>query len=232
MAKQKINEKELERKEMVDQTVSKTDEFFRKNKKLIYGILCALLVIGLGIVAYQQFYNKPRTEEAINQTFQAEANLANGEWDLALNGDGNVYGFKQIIDEYGSKAGAAVYMNAGKCEYELGNYAEALAYYKKYRSKDEVSNALAASCIGDCLVALGKDNYKEALAAYQKAIATTDNPVIAPTLLKAGVLCEEMGDNAKALEFYKTLKEDYSQAVMEGREVDKYISRIESQTAE
>ena len=232
MAKEKTNEKELARKEMVEETVSRTDEFFRKNKKLIYGILCALLIIGLGIVAYQQFYNKPRTEEAINQTFQAEANLANEEWDLALNGDGNVYGFKQIIDEYGSRAGAAVYMNAGKCEYELGNYAEALAYYRKYSGKDEIANAVAASCIGDCLVALGKDNYKEALASYQKAIGMTDSPVIASTLLKAGVLCEEMGDDAKALEFYKTLKENYSQASMEGRDIDKYISRIESKTAE
>jgi hypothetical protein len=41
-----------------------------------------------------------------------------------------------------------------------------------------------------------------------------------------------MGDDAKALEFYKTLKENYSQASMEGRDIDKYISRIESKTAE
>ncbi len=46
-------------------------------------------------------------------------------------------------------------------------------------------------------------------------------------LLKAGAVCEELGDNAKALSFYKEIKEKYPQS-MEGYEIDKYISRIEN----
>ena len=44
MAKQDaiLKEKEQEREEKVIETVSKTDQFFRENKKTIYGILIAL----------------------------------------------------------------------------------------------------------------------------------------------------------------------------------------------
>ena len=47
MAKQDaiLKEKEQEREEKVIETVSKTDQFFRENKKTIYGTLIALVVV-------------------------------------------------------------------------------------------------------------------------------------------------------------------------------------------
>ena len=47
-------------------------------------------------------------------------------------------------------------------------------------------------------------------------------------MLKAGVVCEQMGDNEKALTYYKAIKDKYPQSI-EGYDIDKYISRIESQ---
>ena len=55
MANKKADVKEQERQERVNETVSRTEQFFRENKKTIYGILIALLVIGLAIVAYYKF---------------------------------------------------------------------------------------------------------------------------------------------------------------------------------
>ena len=46
-------------------------------------------------------------------------------------------------------------------------------------------------------------------------------------LLKAGTLCEEMGDDAQALKFYQEIKTRYPQTI-EAYEIDKYISRIEN----
>ena len=97
MAKENANEKELERQEKVAETVSKTDRFFRENKKAIYGCLIALLVIGLAIMAYYKLYYQPKSEEAARQMYPAEASFRDGEFDLALNGDGNTLGFAQII---------------------------------------------------------------------------------------------------------------------------------------
>ena len=225
MAKKNADVAAQERQERVNETVSKTDQFFRDNKKTIYGILIALLVIGLAIVAFYKFYYQPKSEEATAQMFPAEANFRNGEYDLALNGDGNVLGFSQIIDDFGSKAGKDVYLYAGICELQLGNYQEAIGYLKKYDGKDAILKARALGCMGDAYVGLEK--YGDALNFFDKAASSADNMFAATYLLKAGVVCEEMGDNAKALTYYKKIKDKYPQS-MEGYDIDKYISRIET----
>ena len=54
-----------------------------------------------------------------------------------------------------------------------------------------------------------------------------DNVFAATYLLKAGAAYEALGDYAKAVGAYKTIKEDYPMA-MEAMEIDKYISRAET----
>ena len=228
MEKSKVDEKDKEqiRQEKVEETVSKTDEFFRRNKKTIYGAFIAILVVGLAVVAYYKFIYQPKSDEAIAQMYPAEANFRNGEYELALNGDGNVLGFAQIIDDFGAKGGKDVYFYAGVCELQLGKYQEAIDYLKKYKGKDEILAARSLACIGDAYVGLEK--YKEGLNYYDRAASKIDNMFAATYLLKAGVTCEEMGDNAKALTYYKRIKDKYPQSI-EGYDIDKYISRIESQ---
>ena len=122
MAKVNTNDKEAARKENLEQTVSATEKFYNENKKTIWGAVCAVVVIGLAVLAYSKFIYQPKCAEAMQQMFPAEANFQAGEYELALNGDGNVSGFADVIDEYGAKAGKAVYFYAGVCEYQLGNY--------------------------------------------------------------------------------------------------------------
>ena len=89
--------------------------------------------------------------------------------------------------------------------------------------------ARAYDCMGDAYT--GLEQYKEALDCFQKAVAVSSEDVAnvfaATYLQKAGIVCEEMGDNAKALSFYKIIKDKYPQSI-EGYDIDKYISRIES----
>ena len=229
MSKQEaiLKEQEHEREEKVIETVSKTDQFFRENKKTIYGAIIALVVVALAIGGYQKFYAQPKAAEAAAQMAPAEANFRNGEFELALNGDGNVLGFAQIINDFGAKGGKDIYYYAGVCELQLGNYQEAINYLKKYDAKESILSARATACIGDAYVGLEK--YNEAVGYFEKAAAVADNMFAAAYLLKAGVTCEELGDNAKALTFYKKIKDQYPQSV-EGYDIDKYITRIENQT--
>ena len=46
-------------------------------------------------------------------------------------------------------------------------------------------------------------------------------------LLKAGVVAEKLGENAKALGYYETIKDQYPQSI-EGYDIDKYIGRIQN----
>jgi tetratricopeptide (TPR) repeat protein len=226
MANTKVNEKEVLRQENIQETVSKTDQFYNEHKKTIWTVVCILAVIALAIFAYVKLIYQPKCAEASQQAFPAEQIFANGEYELALNGDGNVLGLADIIDQYGAKAGAAVFMEAGVCALQTGDYEAALEYLKKYNGKEPILAARAIACQGDAYVGLEK--FSEAAAAYSKAAAKADNVFAAAYLLKAGQTYEKLGDKARALEAYKTIKDKYPQSI-EGYDIDKYITRAEAE---
>ena len=219
----KPTEQEL-RQQNVAEAVSKTELFFQKNGKLIYGCVAAVLVLALAILAYNRFYLQPKKAEAQAEMFKAEQRFAQGDFQLALSGDDNNLGFADIIAKYGAKGGESVYMYAGACALNLGQFDDAISYFKKYEGEDKILLARAQAGIGDAYV--GLEDYKTALTWYEKAAATTDNMFAAGYLLKAGQVAEELGDTAKAIAFYKKVKDQYPQAP-EAMDIDKYITRIE-----
>ena len=216
-----------ERQQNVAEAVSKTEEFFKKYSNLIYGCVIGVLVIALAIIAYNRFILQPKKAQAVDQLAQAERWFEAGEYELALTGDDNSLGLEDIIAKYGSKAGQAVYLYAGIAKYRTGAYEEALSLLKKYNGSDPIMLGRAQACVGDTYVELG--DYANAINWFEKAAKTTDNVFAAGYLLKAGIAAEELGENAKALSFYKEIKDQYANAP-EAMEIDKYITRI--QTAE
>ena len=214
-----------ENAEAVVEAVSKTEKFFNENGKLLSIITAAIIVVAAGIFCWYKFAYQPAQAEAQGQMALAEENFRAGNFELALNGDGNVLGFAQIIDEYGAKAGKAANFYAGVCELQLGNWDLAIKYLQAYNGKDEILKARALACLGDAYV--GLEDYTKALGYYEKAAAVVDNMFAAAYLLKAGVVAEKLGQDEKALGFYKQIKDQYP-ASMEGYDVDKYIGRIEA----
>ena len=211
--------------EAVVEAVSKTEQFFNKNGKLIGGIAAGIVVVAAVVFCWYKFAYQPAVQEAQGQMAYAEENFRGGDYELALNGDGNTLGFVQIIDEYGAKAGKAVYFYAGVCELQLGNFESAIKYLEAYNGKDAILAARAKACIGDAYV--GLEDYSKALGYFEQAAATIDNMFAAGYLLKAGAVAEKLGQNDKALSFYETIKDQYPQS-MEAYDIDKYIGRIEA----
>ena len=220
----KSKSKEEVRQEQVENSVSKFEQFYENYKKTIWGALTAVVVVWLAILGYQRFIYQPKCAEAQEQAFPAEANFQKGEYEIALNGDGNVLGFAEIIDTYGSKAGKAVYMYAGICELQLGNFESAISYLKKYNGKEPILAARALACEGDAYV--GLEDYKNAVSAFKKAVAKADNTFAASYLVKEGLALEQLGDKAAALECYKTIKDKYPQSI-EAFDIDRYIAAVE-----
>ena len=209
----------------VSEALSKTEKFFETYKNhIIYGS-AAIIAIVAAVLLYHNFVTLPAQQEAMAQTVTAEQYFRNGDFEKALNGDGNALGFNQIISDYGTKSGEAVYFYAGICNLQLGNYDEAISNLKKYNGKDEILSARALACIGDAYAAM--NNLESALSSYKSAAAASDNVLAANYLLKAGIICEEMGKPAEALKLYEEIKTKYSQSP-EGYEINKYISRIQN----
>ena len=131
--------KEEERQQNVAEAVSKTELFFKKYSNLIYSCVIAVLVIALLVIAYNRFILQPKKAQAADQMAQAERWFEAGEYELSLTGDDNSLGFDDIISQYGSKAGQAVYLYAGIAKYRTGAYKEALSLLKKYKGEDRKS---------------------------------------------------------------------------------------------
>ncbi len=214
-----------ENAEAVVEAVSKTEKFFNENGRLLTWILVAFVAVAAAVFCWYKFAYQPSVAEAQGQMALAEENFRAADYELALNGDGNVLGFAQIIDEYGAKAGKAVYFYAGVCELQLGNWDLAIKYLESYKGKDAILKARATACIGDAYV--GLEEYAKALGYFEKAASVVDNMYAAGYLLKAGVTAEKLGQNEKALGFYETIKDKYPQS-MEGYEIDKYIGRVQN----
>jgi len=213
-----------ENKESVATAVSSAEQFLNQYKKLIWGVIIALALIGgIGYVCYKFVY-LPQKAEAQAQMFKAEASFAQGNYELALKGDGNVLGFEQIIDEYGAKAGKAVYLYAAACQIQLGGADEALTYLGKYSTDDQIMAGRAEALKGDAYCVKGEN--EKAAACFEKAASISDNVFSAEYLLKAGLAYEALGNNEKALQAYKTIKDQWS-ASFEGQQIDKYITRVE-----
>ena len=223
MAQKNLKDKEAVRQENIEQTVSATEQFYNEHKKMIWGALATILVIVLGILAYQKFIYQPKCAEAMEQSYPAEMNFQAGEYDLALSGDGNNLGFADIIDQYGSKAGQAVYLYAGICELRLGNNEEALSYLKKYKGKEPILAARARACEGDAYVALV--DYAAAVRSYKAAVDVADNVFAAGYLVKQGSAHEALGQKAEALACYRRVEQDYPQSI-EAYEIAKNIARV------
>ena len=216
--------KAQERQENAVEQLSRTEQFYQENKKWIWGAIIAILVIWLAALAYNRYIYQPKCAEAQEQAYPAEASFRANEWELALNGDGNVLGFAQIIDDYGAKAGKAVYLYAGVCELQLGNYEEAISYLAKYNGKEPILKARALACQADAYVAL--ENYSKAVSLYKKAVAVNDNDFNAPILLKEGLAYKALGNKEAALECYKRIRNDYPQSI-EADDIDRYIAEVE-----
>ena len=222
----KITKTEAEqRQQNVAEAVSKTDQFFKENGKLIYGCVIAVLLVALAILAYNRFILQPKKAQATDQMVRAEHWFQAGEYELALNGDDNDLGLEDIIKQYGSKAGEAVYLYAGIAKLQTGAFEDAITYLKKYNGKDPIMLAKAQSCIGDAYVEL--QDYATAITWFTKAAQTTDNAFAASYLLKAGIAAEANGENQKALSFYKEIKDKWANAP-ESMEIDKYITRLQN----
>ena len=227
MAKNKIQEPTHD--EVVVEAVSKTEEFFQKNQKLITWVCVAIIVIIGGYFANKYLIAQPRAEKASAEMFAAVQEFNASNWEVALNGDENHAGFLEIIDNYGSTPqGSLAAHYAGVSYLKLGDKENALVYLKKYNTTKgataEIINAQNYGLQGDIMVDNG--NLAAAAKLYNKAIKASENNMTTPTYLKKlGLVEEQLGNTEAALAAFQTIKEKYNTS-LEARDIDLYIGRL------
>ncbi len=198
----------IENTKAINETISRSEEFISKHKSgiLYFLSLITVLVVSFSIYSYVKNNQNLTAQE---EMFQAVYYFEKDSLVQALNGDGNNYGFLEIIDEYSlSEAANLANYYAGASYLKLGNYENAIKYLKDFSSSDYLVQARAFSLIGDAYVEL-KD-YSNAIDYFDKAADEYPNEYFTPSyLLKLALVYEEIDDLDAALEVYEQIIDKY-----------------------
>jgi tetratricopeptide (TPR) repeat protein len=211
----------------VENALTSAEQFFENNQKIITIIFGAAVVIAALFLSLHRFYTIPREQRANEQMFVAEQYFEKDSFNLALNGDGNYPGFLDIMDDFGgTKSADLAQYYTGVSYLRLGQFEDAIDYLEDFDTDDALVGPVAIGACGDAYAELGDSD--KAVKCYIKAANKNDNAFTAPIyLLKAGKLYEILGESDKALKAYSEIKDKYPEST-EGRQIDKYIARIQN----
>lgn len=226
----KKNEQEMT---PVNESLTRMEAFFNKNKKVIGITVAAVLVLIVGIFGYQKFISEPRANEASTAIASCQAYFEAEDYDKALNGDkANCVGFLKVIDEYGcTDAANLAKLYAGLSYAGLEKWQEAVKYLDDFSTQDDAMvSPSAIAALGNAYAHTNQldkaiDALKKAAKMADGALETGHNDAISPIfLLQAAQILEEQGKTEDALKIYQDIKKNYLSSPLY-RDIDKYIER-------
>jgi tetratricopeptide (TPR) repeat protein len=216
-----------ERLEAVEEALTRTERILEKHQKNILTGIGIVIIIVLGYFSFQKYYLEPVEEEASEQMWMAEKYFGMDSLQLALDGDGNYYGFLDIIEEYGiTKSANLANYYAGISYLRLGQYEDAIDFLGKFSSSDQILAPMALGAIGDAYMELGETS--KAASFYLDAANKEDNAFTSPLFMQKAAWAYELEeDYKKALQLQNRLKKDFPNSA-EGLESEKYIALLKA----
>ena len=220
--KEATAEKNLEN---INEALTSSEQFIEKNQNAIMIALGVIIAVVLAVLAYNNFYKKPRNERAQAAIFKGERYFQNQQDSLALFGDGNDYiGFEEVINQFGgTKTVDLAKAYAGISYSRLGDNEKALKYLNKFKGGDKMITPAISGAVGD--VYMNLDMSDKAANQFLKAAKAADDNLLSPIYYKkAGLAYIHAQNFDKAITTFETIKKTYLNSP-EGQEADKYIEQ-------
>ncbi len=229
MVKTNVENPELET--LGAEAMTKTEHFFESNGKKIVIAIIAVIAIAVAIFGYKSLVIDPQEDRAVNMIYAAQNVFESStpDYRVALEGDGVVVGFLDVISKYPStKTGNIANHYAGICYLKLGDLDNAKRYLTKYKAQGgvpaQIINAQNIGLQGD--IAVDQKSYAAAVALFVKAAEMTTNELTTPMYLrKAGMAAQAAGDSAKAKALYQKVIDMYPRT-MDAMSAKKLINAI------
>lgn len=219
----------LENPEVLAEEITKVEQYLENNKGITFGIVALIFIVVGGYFGYN-YYIEGTNKQAQTDMFQAVYYFEADSLDLAINGDGNNLGFKDIINDYsGTDAANLAYYYTGAAYLKQGNFKSAILYLEDFSSSDLLIQAKAYSLIGDAYMEQG--DFTNAAANYNKAANHNENKYFSPIyLMKAGIAYEKMNDIEGALKCYNKIVNDFASAT-EATDAKKHSARLSAKAS-
>lgn len=201
----------LESPEALAEKLTKTEQYLEKNKKVVLIALGSLALV-VSVFFLGRYYLKNQNNQAQIDMFQAVYYFESDSLDLALNGDGNNYGFLDIVDNYGfTKTANLANYYIGASYLKKGEFENAIEYLKKFSGNDIIVQARAYALIGDAYMEL--NDYRTAAEFYNKAAEYKPNEFLSPLyLVKAATAFEKLMEFESASDCYETIIKEYPES--------------------
>ncbi len=208
----------------VESALSRTEQFFEDNYKIIAGVIGGLALIVVLYFGYTKYIKEPKGREAQAAMFNAQRYFEADSLNKALNGDGVNLGFLAVADEYSStSAGNLSLYYAGVIYMKNGDFDNAIEKLEAFKGEDQIVSSMANGLLGDAY--MEKNDIDKAIELYLKAADENKNNFSSPMyLLRAGMAYELQNKWEDALKQYERVQKEYSKS-MDAQEIDKYIAR-------
>ena len=223
--KRKISKKEIKEDKLIT-LIGKSQSFFEepKNKLFMYGVIL------LAVIAAIYFYVNQKVED------NKEAGLAlsrimkiydQGSYLEAIEGQqgSNIIGLKKIAEEYdGTENGETAKIYLANAYSLLGNYDEAIKYFKDYSGS--IDYYKAAALAGEAGYYASNKDYEKAADLYFNASKISPLNAENPNyLLNAGIYYLKMDKMVEAKEMFQMIRDDYATSNA-NREIDNYLALV------
>lgn len=194
----------LESSDVLREQFSKTEDYIEKHKSVVFSVIGVMVVIVIGYFLFR-YYVHTQNNKAEADMFQAIFYYEADSLNKALNGDGNNYGFLDIIDNYSlTKAADLAHFYAGSIYLKQGDYDDAIDYLSKFKANDIAIQPRAYSLIGDAY--MEKDEVNKAIEFYKKAAEYMPNEYLTPMYLeKEAVAYEKQANYESAADCYNEI---------------------------
>lgn len=184
-----------------------------------------LVFVGItGRFIFQQYQAK-QDQVAQAEMFQAVYYFEQGAFDKAIHGGEMHAGLLDIVKEYRfTRAANLACFYLGASYVHQRDYAKAVQYLARFRTKDLLLQARAWALMGDAKAE--QTNYREASDYYMRAAAYKPNKVFTPVYLTKAALAYEADKNYQAaLSCYRRIVQKFPEAVQYGEAV-KHTARL------
>ena len=203
MAEKDNNLNDKQTPEILEDSLSKTEVLLEENKDVISKVLIGIAIVIAGYFGYNNMFAEPAEQAALEEIWPAQKMFEQQLFDSASTE------FEYILENHGgTKAGNLAGLYLGISQLQSGKFDEALNSLEEFDAEGKLSPGLKVGLIGDCHSELG--DVDKAVENYKKAASMLDSKGVSPYYLKkAGILLEQNGKSADAVEVYKLALNTY-----------------------
>ena len=221
--KKKLSRKEIKQDKLFD-LLHNGEMYFEKYKNKIFTYAVVVVVAAAAVYFYinQKSENNEKAGLDLSRIMSLYDQGAYLEAIVGKQGS-NIIGLKKIVEEYdGTENGETAKIYLANCYSYLGNYEEAIKYYKDYSGS--IDYFKATSLAGQAGYYSSQQNYERAADLYLEASKMSEvNSQNPDYLLNSGIFYLKAGNKEEAKIIFDKIKEDYVTSLA-NREVDKYLA--------